>query len=120
VSDVIATGVVVCLTLALVSLMLVTRLAAGGANRQRTSMLIAELWLTVGVIAGLFIALGDVLGPPGASGSLGAELDDLGRRFAALGGESKALAVGGGVLALGLFAHLVWAIGRAMRQAPPP
>jgi len=118
-SDSIAMSAVVFVTLALVSFMLVARLSAGGAPRRRISVLIAELWLTVGIVAVIFIAMANVLGPPQGSGSLGAELADVGHRFLALSGESKGVAVAGAVMALGLFAHLLWAIGRAMREAPP-
>jgi hypothetical protein len=119
-SDFIATIIVVFLSLALVSLMLIARLRAGGLSPQRTSMLIAQLWLTVGVIAALFVAMSQALGPPGSSGGLGAEFADLGRRFSALGAEPKSLIIIGGVLALGLFVHLTYSLSRAMRAAPPP
>jgi len=118
--DFIATVVVVALSLALVSLMLIARLRAGGMSPQHMSMLIAQLWLTVGVIAALFMAMSQALGPPGASGGLRVEFDDLGHRFSALGAEPKSLIIIGGVLALGLFAHLLYSLSRAMRAAPPP
>jgi len=119
-SDLISTIVVVSLSLALVSLMLVARLRSGGLSPQRTSMLIAQMWLTVGVVAALFMAMSQALGPPGAAGGLRAEFEDVGHRFSALGAEPKRLIVIGGVLALGLFAHLIYSLGRAMRAAPPP
>jgi len=118
-SDSLAMGAVVFVTLALLSFMLVARLRAGGAPGRRISVLIAELWLSVGVVAVIFIAVANLLGPPRESGSLGADLADVGHRFLALSGESKGLAVAGAVVALGLFGRLLWAIGRAMQEAPP-
>jgi hypothetical protein len=119
-SDLVSTAVVIFLSLALVTLMLVARLRAGGLSPRRTSMLIAQLWLTIGVIVALFVAVSSVLGTPVASGGLRVEFDDIGHRFGALSAESKWLTAIGAVLALGLFAHLIYSLGRAMRAAPPP
>jgi len=119
-TDLIGIAVVIFLSLALMSLMLVARLRGGGLSPQRTSMLLAQLWLTIGVIVALFVAMSSVLGTPGASGGLRIELEDIGHRFATLSAESKSLIVVGAVLALGLFAHLIYSLSRAMRAAPLP
>jgi len=119
-TDLIGTAVVIFLSLALVSLMLVARLRGGGLSPQWTSMLLAQLWLTIGVIVALLWAMSSVLGTPGASGGLRVEFEDIGHRFAALSGEAKWLMAVGAVLALGLFAHLIYSLSRAMRAAPPP
>ena len=119
-SDLVPMVVVICLSLALVSLMLVARMRAGGVPAQHASMLIAQLWLTIGVIVALFVAISQVLGAPAAARGLRAELEDIGHRFGALGAESKSMLVIGVVLAVGLFAHLLYSLSRAMRAAPPP
>jgi hypothetical protein len=106
--------------LALVSFMLIARLQAGGAPAARTSTLIAELWLTVGVVAALLAAMSQVLGPSQAGATtLGGEWRDLAARFTALNAESKWLFGIGAVMALGLVAHVLYAIGRAVRETPP-
>lgn len=112
-------GAVVFVTLTLLSFMLVARLRAGGSPGRRIGLLLAELWLTVAIVAIMFTAIANLLGPPQVSGSLGADLTDVGHRFLSLSGESKGLVVASAVMALTLFAHLLWAVGRAMREAPP-
>jgi len=120
-SDTIVMIAVTFVALALVSFMLIARLQAGGAPGVRTSTLIAELWLTVGVVAALLAAMSQVLGASRAgSTTLGGELQDLATRFTALSAESKWLFGIGAVMALGLVAHLLYALSRAMRAAPPP
>jgi len=100
--------------------MLLARLRAGGLAAHRTSMLIAQVWLTTGAVVCLFAAMAHVLGQPAASGGAGAEVGDVGRRFSALDAEAKWLFGAGAVMAVGLFALLLHSIARAMREAPPP
>jgi branched-subunit amino acid ABC-type transport system permease component len=119
-SDLVGTAVVILVSLGVVSLMLVARLRGGGLSPQRTSMVLAQLWLTIGVIIALFVVISSVLGTPGVSGGMSIELEDIGHRFAALSVESKSLIIVAAVLALGLFAHLIYSLGRAMRAARPP
>jgi len=119
-SDLIATIVVIFLSLAVVSLMLLARLRAGELSPPRTAMVMAQLWLTVGVIVALFTAMSRALGEPGAAGGLRVEVEDIGHRFAALDVESKWLLGIGAALAVGLFVHLLYSIARAMREAAPP
>lgn len=119
ISDLAVIVAVVCVSLAVVSLMLVARLRASGASASRTSLLVGEVWLTVGVVMALLMAMGNLLGAPGGPDTrLGTDLRDIGRRFAVLAPRSKALFAAGGVLAAALFAHLLYSIGRGMRAAP--
>lgn len=119
-SDSLAIAAVVILALLLLSVMLVTRLSAGGLPARRINMLIGELWVVVGAAVALLMTMGKMLGPPGdVSGGLGVEMQDLGRRFTALG-KSQVLFGAGAVVALYLFVHLLYSINRAMRSAPPP
>jgi hypothetical protein len=119
VSDAIVMIGVVLVVLLLVSFMLAVRLQSGGAPRTATNMLIAELWLTVGVTVALLMAMSTVLGAPGEiHAGLGGELRDIGARFAALSAESKWLVGIGGAMALGLFAHLLYVINRETRRTP--
>jgi hypothetical protein len=107
---------IVFAVLLLISFMLMVRLQSGGASRAAANLLIAELWLTVGVVVALLVAIAHALGGPAATaGGLGGELRDLAARFAALSGESKWLCGIGGVMAIGLLAHLMYAINRATR-----
>jgi hypothetical protein len=118
-SDVIVIAVVVFVNLLLVSFMVLIRLRAGAPPPRDANMLIAEMWLTVGVVAAMFFAIARLLGEPGAARGAGIELADIGRRFAALSVESKWLLGIGGALTVALFAHLLYSISRAMRAAPP-
>ncbi len=115
-SDAIVMIGVVFVVLLLVSFMLVVRLQSGGASRAATNMLVAELWLTVGVVTALLMAMSQVLGAPAGSQGPVRELRAIGARFAALGAESKWLVGIGAAMAVGLFAHLLYAISRATRS----
>jgi len=119
-SDLIVIAVVVFINLLIVSFMVIIRLRASEAPAREVNMLIAELWLTVAVIAAMFFAMARLLGEPGAPRGVSIELQDIGRRFAALSVESKWLLGVGGALTVALFVHLLYSISRAMRAAPPP
>ncbi|HUT75641.1 MAG TPA: hypothetical protein VM221_12510 [Armatimonadota bacterium] len=114
-SDTIVMIAVVFAVLLLISFMLVVRLQSGGASRAAANLLIAELWLTFGVIVALLVAISKTLGPPAAVGLMGGGLRDIGARFVALSAESQWLVGIGGVMAIGLLAHLMYAINRATR-----
>lgn len=116
--NIIALGAVFVILL-LISFMVLVRMQSEGASGKRAGAVIAELWLTAGVIIALLMAMGQVLGVPPAGEGASRELSDIGVRFGALHPESKRLFVIGAILALGLAAHLMYALSRAMRPARP-
>lgn len=104
---------VLAISLLFVSLLLVFRLGAGGKTWSEICWVIGEMWLLVGLLTCLFAFMGGFLGPTG-----GPEANVL-DRFSVMGSRDRALSIAGWVVAIGLFAHLLRIVNRAMREASP-
>jgi len=108
--------VLVAITLAFVSLLVVARMKSAGAPNRRAALLLAELWVVFAIWLGVLWAAATKLGvEPGAGGP--PEAKTLLRHVAALGGAERALLVLGLLLGIAVFIHLMWALPRAMRNA---
>jgi hypothetical protein len=103
--------VVVAAALGLVSLMIAVRLGASGVGSRRIVLMIAEVWVVVAVWIAFFRWLSVAMGTPAAAGGV-IELSELPARFEHLSAASRAGAMVGLAVCIGLIAHLMRSVGR--------
>lgn len=114
--------ILVAMALALVSFLLYVNLGSQGIPPRRIVVLLVELWLTFAVIIATFAYISNLLGPVPA-GSIADELVMRLSRWRELSTVQQATILGGGVLVLVLFIHVIWSLRalqqRAGRNVPP-
>jgi len=109
--------VLTAFVLGYISLLLFIRLGSLGVSRRQIIGIVIEVWLTFAVIIGIFALLQQFLGAvprTGVSGELFTQLQQLNR----LPLQQRLLIYGGFIVAIALFAHLLWSFRAAQREAP--
>jgi hypothetical protein len=115
--DTVVFFIICAIGLALVSVMLAIRLAAGGAPRRGITFLLAELWASLLLVAVAMISISSLLGPV-PTGTPENELLDIAARWHHLSRMHQILAAAGLLLAVALFIQALLTIRKANRDYP--
>ncbi len=119
-SDIALLLVLVALNLLFASALVVVRLGAVGWSAKRVWIMIAEMWIVFGLFIGMFSLLAAETGEGMANGpGAEAELAGFAARFAHLAMGAKIVFLGGLVLTIVLFFHMLITLNRRMHKAPP-
>ena len=102
--------------LAFVSFLLYIHLSSQGVARPHIAQLISEVWGTF-VLIGVAFAVGGSLIRPTAQTTLAREFGEQFARIRQLSAGQQALLIGILLLAGALFAHLLWSLRAAQREA---
>ncbi len=116
-NDLVLLLILVSLALIYVSVLLAIRLGSLGVPRRVVRQLIIEVWLTFALIIGVMALARAQLGHIARAPNLGQEMLLVFRRWNSLPAGPRLLLLGGLVLALILFAHLIWSLRSLPREA---
>ena len=107
--------IVVGVTLAFMSVMIIFRMLAGGATARQIAFPVIELWVTFILWVAIFRSLSAAVGTPEDGSALG-ELGDLWSRIGTLPAGARSWLCAGVAIPAALLGHLLWTLGRAMRS----
>jgi len=109
--------VITAFPLGFISLLLYIRLGSQGMPRRRIYRVIAEVWGVFALIFTIFTLVSQHLGPVPAQNSIANEMLFQVSRFRTLPAGHQMVIGAALLLAVALFAHLVWSIQRVQRHA---
>lgn len=113
--DLVLLLILVSLVLIFVSVLLRVRLHELGASRGTAVRIIVEVWATFALIIGVMALARQQLGDVPRGPSIGAEFALTLRMIGSLPVGMRWLLLGGLVLVLVLFAHLIWSLRQVAR-----